>query len=301
MLNYPLISSETTRHERFAPMKKCLSLALALSLAAVAACAPKANDPADVQAVKDTGPAYDKFANAGDAAGLASQFYAPDAIRMDPNQPASAGTAAIRATLEKGYAQSTDNVRDVIDDVRVAGNVAFAKGTFEGTSTPKAGGAAAPVKGKFLTLYERQADGAWKAVWDIYNSDLPEAGKTADGADEQAIMQIERDWAAAMAKGDLTALEQNLAKEWTLTEDGRTTTRAQALGAFRSGAYKVESATLRDLSVHVFGDAAVATMIVETQGTFMGKPVPPASRSTDFFVKRDGRWQAVSTQNTAIK
>ena len=27
---------------------------------------------------------------------------------MDPNQPASAGTAAIRATLEKSYAQSTD-------------------------------------------------------------------------------------------------------------------------------------------------------------------------------------------------
>jgi hypothetical protein len=33
----------------------------------------------------------------------------------------------------------------------------------------------------------------------------------------------------------------------------------------------------------------------------MGKPVPPLSRSTDFFVKRDGQWQAVSTQNTAIK
>jgi hypothetical protein len=32
----------------------------------------------------------------------------------------------------------------------------------------------------------------------------------------------------------------------------------------------------------------------------MGKPVPPVSRSTDFFVKRDGRWQAVSTQNTTV-
>jgi hypothetical protein len=33
----------------------------------------------------------------------------------------------------------------------------------------------------------------------------------------------------------------------------------------------------------------------------MGKPVPALSRSTDFFVKRDGQWQAVSTHNTAIK
>ena len=282
-------------------MKKTSIALLALTVACAAACAPKVNDPADVQAIKDTGPAYDKFANASDAASLASEFYAPDGIRMDPNQPASAGTAAIRATLEKSYAQSTENVRNVIDDVRVAGAFAMAKGTFEGTSTPKAGGAAVPVKGKFVTLYERQANGSWKAVWDIFNSDLPAPGATADGADEQAIMKIERDWAAAMVKGDMSVLESNLAKEWTLTEDGQTTTREQALGAFKSGAYKVESAALRDMSVFVAGDAAIATMVVETKGTMMGKPVPPLSRSTDFFVKRDGRWQAVSTQNTAIK
>ena len=282
-------------------MKKTLIALLALTVALAAACAPKVNDPADVQAVKDTAPAYDKFANAGDAASLASEFYAPDGIRMDPNQPASAGTAAIRATLEKSYAQSTESARNVIDDVRVAGAFAMAKGTFEGTSTPKAGGAAVPVKGKFVTLYERQANGSWKAVWDIFNSDLPAPGATADGADEQAIMKIERDWAAAMVKGDMSVLESNLAKEWTLTEDGQTTTREQALGAFKSGAYKVESASLRDVRVFVVGDAAIATMVVETKGTMLGKPVPPLSRSTDFFVKRDGRWQAVSTQNTAIK
>ncbi len=282
-------------------MAKSLSMVLALSLVTLAACAPKANDPADIQAVKDTGPAYDKFANAADANGLASSFYAADAIRMDPNQPASSGAAAIRATLEKSYAQSTENVRDVIDDVHVMGSLAVAKGTFEGKSTSKATGTESPVKGKFITLYRKEADGSWKAVWDIYNSDLPAPGSSADGADEKAIAQIEQDWAAAMVKGDVGALERALAKEWTLTEDGQVTSRAQALGAFKSGAYKVESATIRDLSVHVFGDAAIATMVTETKGTIMGKPVPPASRSTDFFVKRDGQWQAVSTQNTAIK
>jgi ketosteroid isomerase-like protein len=282
-------------------MQKTALALLALAVACAAACAPKVNDPADVQAVNDTAPAYDKFANAGDAAGLASSFYAADAIRMDPNQPASAGTEAIRASLEKSYAQSSEQIRNVIDEVHVAGALAVAKGAFEGTSTSKVTGAAAPVKGKFVTLYRKEADGSWKGVWDIYNSDLPEAGKSADGADEAAIAKLEQDWAAAMVKGDVSALESNLAKEWTLTEDGQTTTRAQALGAFKSGAYKVESATLRDLRVFVLGDAAIATMLVETKGTFMGKPVPPVSRSTDFFVKRGGQWQAVSTQNTAIK
>jgi ketosteroid isomerase-like protein len=126
-------------------------------------------------------------------------------------------------------------------------------------------------------------------------------GTTADGAEEQAIAKIERDWTAAMLKADEAALGQILAKEWVVTADGETMTRAQSAAALKSGAYKIESATLRDLNVHVFGDAAVATMLVDMKGTFMGKPVPPVSRSTDFFVKRDGRWQAVSTQNTTIK
>ena len=152
-----------------------------------------------------------------------------------------------------------------------------------------------------MALSTRQADGSWKWEWLVPNSNRPLPGATADGAEERAIAQLELDWAAAMVKGDMAALETGLAQEWTLTEDGQTTARAQALGAFKSGAYKVESATVRDLSVHVFGDAAIATMTVETKGTFMGKPVPPVSRSTDFFVKRDGRWLAVSTQNTAVK
>jgi ketosteroid isomerase-like protein len=281
---------------------KTLSLAvLALALAALPACAPKANDPADVQAVKDTGPAYDKLANAGDAAGLASSFYAADAIRMDPNQPASAGAEAIRASLDKSYARSTESVRDVIDDVHVLGSLAVAKGTFDGKTTSKITGTESPVKGKFLTLYRKEADGSWKAVWDIYNSDLPEAGTTADGADEKAIVAIEHSFGEVMGKRDTAAVEQVLAKEWVETDNGETVTRAQVLAALKGGAVKVESATVRDLDIHVFGDAAVATMIMEVKGTMMGKPFPAAHRSTDFFVKRDGRWQIVNTQNTTIK
>jgi hypothetical protein len=49
------------------------------------------------------------------------------------------------------------------------------------------------------------------------------------------------------------------------------------------------------------GDVAVATMTMTSTGTSMGKPFSIASRGTDFLVKRDGRWQAVSTQNTTIK
>jgi len=282
-------------------MKKTPIALLALVVACAAGCAPKVNDPTDVQAVKDTAPAYDTFANAGDAASLASEFYAPDGIRMDPNQPSSAGTAAIRATLEKSYAQSADSVRNVIDDVRVAGSFAVAKGTFEGTSTPKAGGSAVPVKGKFVTLYERQGSGPWKAVWDIYNSDLPAPGATADGGDEQALMQIERDWAAASAANDVAGLDKLMAAEYVGNTDGRITPKKQVLADIKSGASKTSSAEASGLKVFVAGDTASVHGLWTEKSTLNGKDMSGQYRFTDTFIKRDGRWQAVATFSTKLQ
>jgi ketosteroid isomerase-like protein len=282
-------------------VKKTSIALLALAVACAAACAPKVNDPADVQAIKDTGPAYDKFANAGDAASLAGEFYAPDGIRMDPNQPASAGAAAIRATLEKSYAQSTDNVRDVIDDVRVAGAFAVAKGTFEGTSTPKAGGAAVPQKGKFVTLYERQANGSWKAVWDIFNSDLPAPGATADGADEQALMQIERDWAAASAANDAAGIDKLTAAEYVGNTDGQITPKKQMLANMKSGVSKSSFAEAGEMKVFVAGDAASVHGLWTEKSSLNGKDTSGTYRYTDTFIKRDGRWQAVATFTTKLR
>ena len=79
------------------------------------------------------------------------------------------------------------------------------------------------------------------------------------------------------------------------------TPRAQFLADLGSGAYKFESLVMRDVSMRVFGDVAIVTMIGDMKGTYKGTDISSSSRGTDFFVKRDGRWQAVSTQNTTIK
>jgi ketosteroid isomerase-like protein len=284
-------------------MKKPLLvvLVLVLALAALPACAHKVNDPADVQAVTQTVEAFAKAMNAGDADGLVAMM-TDKTIYADNHFPVAVGKAAVKPMYAAQFSMFNAEFQAPVDEVRVVGDTAVCRGTWRIKLTPKAE-ALAPIvdSGSWMALSSRQADGSWKWEWLVPNSDQPLPGATADGAEEQAIVKIEQDWAAAMVKGDVAVLESNLAKEWTLTEDGQVTSRAQALGALKSGAYKVESATLRDLRVFVAGDAAIATMVVETKGTFMGKPVPPMSRSTDFFVKRDGQWQAVSTQNTAIK
>ena len=282
-------------------MKTPLALSLVLALAFASACAPKVNDPAAVQAVKQSVETFAKAMNAGDGEALVSVM-TEKTIYADNHFPVVVGRSAVKQMYDAQFGMFTAVFQAPVDEVRVVGDLAVSRGTWTITLTPKAAGPA-PItdSGSWMAISSRQPDGTWK--WDslVPNSNRPMPGATADGADEQAIAKLEQDWAAAMVKGDLTAFEPNLAKEWTLSEDGQVTTRAQSMAAFKSGAYKVESAALRDLRVFVVGDAAVATMLVDTKGTFMGKPVPPTSRSTDFFVKRDGRWQAVSTQNTTVK
>ena len=282
-------------------MKTPLALSLVLALAFASACAPKVNDPADVQAVKQSVETFAKAMNAGDSEALVSVM-TEKTIWADNHFPVVVGRSAVKQMYDAQFGMFTLAFQAPVDEVRVVGDLAVSRGTWTITLTPKAAGPA-PItdSGSWMAISSRQPDGTWK--WDslVPNSDRPMPGATADGTDEQAIAKLEQDWAAGMVKGDMAALESNLAKEWTLSEDGQVTTRAQALGAFKSGAYKVESAALRDMRVFVVGDAAVATMLVDTKGTFMGKPVPPLARSTDFFVRRDGRWQAVSTQNTTVK
>jgi len=56
--------------------------------------------------------------------------------------------------------------------VAKAGDVAYSYGTYASSATGPDG---KPMqdKGKYVTVYRKQADGSWKAVVDTFNSDLP--------------------------------------------------------------------------------------------------------------------------------
>lgn len=165
-------------------MRVVKSLAVAISAAALA-CAPAsdggmtmdstamaANEAAARQAIESTNAAAGAALNAGDVAGW-SNAYAEDAIVMWPNGPASRGRAEREATVKAmlGTA-SVSNVKFTTEDLTVMGDMAIEAGTYAMTVTPK-GGPATEDKGKYMTMWKKQADGSWKIARDINNSDLP--------------------------------------------------------------------------------------------------------------------------------
>lgn len=127
----------------------------------------------------------------------------------------------------------------------------------------------------------------------------PPAAKGA--AAEQELIKLEKEWADAVVKVNLTALGRILADDFAGTDpDGMLWTKTKSLDVLKSGEDKVSAASLDDLKVRVYGDAAVVTGRSTVKEVYQGRDVSGQYRFTDTFVKRDGRWQCVATQSTKI-
>jgi uncharacterized protein (TIGR02246 family) len=94
------------------------------------------------------------------------------------------------------------------EEVQVGGEWAIARGGYTATLTPKAGGDAIPVDGKYITILQQQVDGSWKIYRDITNSNVPPAAPaTAEEVDVEAVTEtvtaIWDEYEASLSAGDV--------------------------------------------------------------------------------------------------
>lgn len=99
-------------------------------------------------------------------------YLAADATMYPPGMPAVRGTDTIRKTFAEmsgapGFALSWTATKA---DVAASGDLGTTVGTYEMTM------AGASEKGKYVTVWKKQADGSWKATDDIFNADAPSHG-----------------------------------------------------------------------------------------------------------------------------
>jgi ketosteroid isomerase-like protein len=101
-------------------------------------------------------------------------FYTEDARVMVPGASLLQGREAIRTAFGAMGTMQDEKINTVSLEGR--GDLACEKGTYINTIIPPGTQAAVTEKGKYLTVWKKQADGTWKAAYDIWNSDLPPAG-----------------------------------------------------------------------------------------------------------------------------
>ena len=154
-------------------MKTLFSIVATLLVLAISGCAPQVNVTADLAAIRDAERQVVKAANGGDVEQMVASF-AEDASVLPPNAPAVTGKESIRewaaALLESpGFAVKYQNDKT---ELSRAGDLGYTISRYELTLNDPEGN---PVteKGRWVTVWKKQADGSWKCVADIWNSDRP--------------------------------------------------------------------------------------------------------------------------------
>jgi len=163
-------------------MRKIALIALVALFLLTVGCSSTPNTPApppdtraaDVQAVKDVEAAWLKDIGSKDADKWAS-YFTDDGSGLYPGAGILNGKAAIRAAVapflaDPNFAMTFESTRRVASK---GGDMVYSQGTYTLTMTNPKTKKPVTDKGKYLTIYMKQADGSWKAVADTYNSDSP--------------------------------------------------------------------------------------------------------------------------------
>ena len=99
--------------------------------------------------------------------------YLDNSVRMTPNVPAAVGSAAIRQLFLAAFEANDFEVVNELADLHIADGLAVGRGMYTIRVSPADGSAPFDDVGKWSSALQRQPDGSWKTLWDIWNSDLP--------------------------------------------------------------------------------------------------------------------------------
>ena len=148
-------------------------VALAALMTACSSSVPTSQN-ANVAAVRSVEAAWVKDIATKDVDKFVS-YYSDDASLLMPNEMMITGKDNIKAALkpmlaDPNFALTFQSARG---EASKSGDLVYVIGTYSMTTSSPADQKPVTDQGKYLTVYKKQADGTWKAVADMVNTDLP--------------------------------------------------------------------------------------------------------------------------------
>jgi ketosteroid isomerase-like protein len=116
--------------------------------------------------------AFTRHANAGEIHRLVAAYYAEDALVLPPNLPLVRGHGQIRELFREMLDAGAGDIARQTTPLRVVGDLAYGVGTFT-IAMRRPGRDPTRDTGKYVLVYRRQTDGAWRVALDMFSSDLP--------------------------------------------------------------------------------------------------------------------------------
>jgi ketosteroid isomerase-like protein len=127
------------------------------------------------------------------------------------------------------------------------------------------------------------------------------AQDNSDASVRSKIIALEKAWNQAYKLGDTRALDNLLDDQIVLiNDDGSVQTKADFLASVKPAKSQEQQVAPESMSVHVFGNTAIATGVFRAKGIEAGKPYVRRERFVDTWVYKDGKWVCVATDATPV-
>jgi ketosteroid isomerase-like protein len=128
------------------------------------------------------------------------------------------------------------------------------------------------------------------------------AQKSKDDSQPSKLLFMERLWNEAQVNRDSRSLDAMLGANFVDTEfDGEVSDRSQFLAGIKDPQFNLDSLSIQDAKVSMYGDSAVVVGTYRTKGTYQGKTYEHVGRFTDTWVFADGHWQCVASHSSLVK
>jgi ketosteroid isomerase-like protein len=120
-------------------------------------------------------------------------------------------------------------------------------------------------------------------------------------SDQEALIQLEKQWDAAFLRRDVAFIANILADEFIVTySDGTTGDKTKELMLTAEFKQMIDSSKLDDFTVRIYGDTALVWFSRHLVGPSQGRLLEVKYRFLDVFVWRGGRWQSVASQSAKV-
>jgi ketosteroid isomerase-like protein len=115
--------------------------------------------------------AWSKAAATRDAERVAS-YYAEDAVAYPPHEPIAVGKPAAKKVWASYFAEPSFTISWTTTHAEVtrSSDLGFTSGTYRASSKGP-DGKLVTENGKYVCVWKKQANGSWKAIHDIWNTD----------------------------------------------------------------------------------------------------------------------------------
>jgi ketosteroid isomerase-like protein len=142
-------------------------------------------------------------------------------------------------------------------------------------------------------------------VWLCVTTVVAAGQEASDSATKSKIAALEGAWNQAYKSGDAKALDAILDNGIVLVnDDGSEQTKVEFLASVKpsgtQGGSQEQQVAPESMSVHVFGNTAIATGIFRAKGVEGGKSYVRRERFIDTWIFKGGRWTCVATDATPI-